>query len=196
MRALYFITHPDVVVDPSLPVPAWPLSTRGLARMRRLLAAPWVARLGSVYASTEQKALDGARVLATAHGLEPILRADLGERDRSSTGYLPADEFRAAVTRAFAHPEERVRGWEASAEAQRRIVRAIDAICRTDTAGGDIAVVSHGAVGALYLCHATARPIGPAAEQPGRNGGNYFAIEVASRRLVQGWTPIDGGDSA
>lgn len=32
-RHLYFITHPNVLIDPTVPVPQWPLSERGLARM-------------------------------------------------------------------------------------------------------------------------------------------------------------------
>jgi len=29
-RSLFFITHPDVVSDPEVPVAEWPLSERGL----------------------------------------------------------------------------------------------------------------------------------------------------------------------
>ena len=63
-RVVYFITHPEVVVDPKVPVPDWPLSERGLARMRKLLSQPWVPGVGAVYSSTEQKAIDGAEILS------------------------------------------------------------------------------------------------------------------------------------
>src|SRR5262249_3840496 len=93
MKTVYFITHPEVVIDPSVPVPQWPLSAQGLARMRLLLRQPWVAQITAVYCSTEQKAVDGATVLAAHLGLPVSPVADLSENDRSATGYLPAPEF-------------------------------------------------------------------------------------------------------
>jgi len=33
MPAVFFITHPDVAIDPSIPVPDWPLNVRGRAGM-------------------------------------------------------------------------------------------------------------------------------------------------------------------
>ena len=33
MNTVYFITHPDVVIDPATPVAQWPLSQRGRMRM-------------------------------------------------------------------------------------------------------------------------------------------------------------------
>jgi broad specificity phosphatase PhoE len=191
MRALYFVTHPDVVADPAVPVPRWPLSPRGLERIARLLDKPWVAGVTSIYCSSEQKAIDGARVLGARLGLRPVLREELGERDRSSTGYLAEDEFRAAVARSFAEPEASVGGSEPSAAAQRRIVAAIDEIRRADPGPGAIAVVSHSGVGALLLCHAAGRPIAIDAQQPGRTGGCWLAIDVASGRLIEGWHAID-----
>jgi hypothetical protein len=42
MPTVFFITHPDVVIDPSVPVSDWPLNERGRARMHALTAQPWV----------------------------------------------------------------------------------------------------------------------------------------------------------
>ncbi len=64
MKTVYFITHPEVVIDPAVPVPCGPLSIQGLARMRLLLRQPWVPQMTAVYCSTEQKASDGAALLA------------------------------------------------------------------------------------------------------------------------------------
>src|SRR5262249_49518169 len=150
--------------------------------------------IGSVYSSTEQKAIDGGTIVAEHCGLVLGTRADLGERDRSSTGYLAPEEFRAVVARSFAQPEASVRGWEASAVAQRRIVAAVTDTVARDRASGSIAIVSHGGVAALLLSHASAQPIGPDAQQPGANGGNYFLLAVDRARpmeVVHGWRPID-----
>ena len=117
---VYYISHPDVVKDPAVPVPRWSLSERGRARMTALLARPWVAEIGAVYCSDEQKALDGAAILAGHLGLMPIVVPALGEVDRSSTGWLPEEEHAAAARRLFERPDESVRGWETAAHAQAR----------------------------------------------------------------------------
>jgi broad specificity phosphatase PhoE len=65
----YFVTHPDVIIDPERPIERWPLSPRGRERMQALLSQPWVRRIGRVLSSSEQKALDGAEILVTALGV-------------------------------------------------------------------------------------------------------------------------------
>lgn len=69
MSTVYYITHPDVVVDPAVPVPRWPLSEVGRARMKELCGAGRVRGLGSIWCSSEQKALDGAEILSSSTGL-------------------------------------------------------------------------------------------------------------------------------
>lgn len=191
-RTVYFITHPDVVIDPSVPVPRWPLSARGIERMRVFLTNPWVRRIGSVYCSKEQKAIDAAVLLAAHCAIAYQTVAELGENDRSFTGYLPSAEFQATADLFFAHPERSVRGWETALSAQRRISRAIDSILESEARPGDIAIVSHGGVGTLHLCRLKHQPISRAAEQPGTNGGNYYAFEARTKSLLHEWKPIDG----
>lgn len=186
MNTLYFITHPQVVVDPAVPVPRWALSTVGLARMRALLDQSWLPGVMRVFASTERKAMDGAEVLGRHLQLPVTQVAALGEIDRSTTGYLPPAEHEAITDEFFARPHVRVRGWEPAVDAQRRIVTAVS---RLAAGPGDVAVVSHGAVGALLLCHLTDSEITRDHDQPGRGGGNYFAIR--NEALLHGWRPID-----
>ena len=81
---------------------------------------------------------------------------ELAENDsRSATGYLTGPEFDAAVDEfASARPEESVRGWERAIDAQlARIIGATKAILNANTAEGDVAIVGHGGVGTLLLCH-------------------------------------------
>ncbi len=190
-RSIYFITHPDVVIDPAVPIPQWPLSERGRGRMRRLLSCNWLSQVEAIYCSTEQKAMDGAAILSEATGLPLHPVAALGEFDRSATGYLLQEEFVAAVDTCFARPSESVRGWERAATAQSRIVAALASIVRTAPGSGPIAVVSHGGVGALLLCHLKGQPITRAEEQPGTSGGHYFLCQLPEGKLVHGWIPID-----
>src|SRR5919109_1971863 len=102
-RSIYFITHPDVVIDPTIPVPQWPLSARGRSRMQRLLGQDWLPQVEAIYCSTEQKAMDGATILSEATGVPFDTVAELGENDRSATGYLLPAEFAVTVEAFFAH---------------------------------------------------------------------------------------------
>ena len=45
MASVTFITHPDVAIDPVIPVPDWRLNPTGIARMRSMLTQPWVTNL-------------------------------------------------------------------------------------------------------------------------------------------------------
>jgi broad specificity phosphatase PhoE len=159
--------------------------------MASLAASPWLWRLTALYTSTERKARDGAAVLGGLTGLAPIERADLGENDRSATGYLPPDAFQAAADAFFAAPETSVRGWARAVDEQARIVAALEAVMGQAT--GDRAVVSHGAVGALALAHYLGEPISRDLEQPGTAGGNYFALSMPRRSVLHGWCPVDPG---
>ncbi|WP_112102217.1 hypothetical protein [Mesorhizobium hawassense] len=64
MASLIFTTHPEVVIDPLVPVERWRLSDAGLARMRQFAESPAVAKVTSVWASTEAKAIEAAGILA------------------------------------------------------------------------------------------------------------------------------------
>lgn len=190
-RHVTFITHPDVLIDPAMPVPDWPLSERGRERMRAVLSQPWTTGLRGLFCSTERKARDGAAILAEALNLPVTEVEELGENDRSSTGYLPKLEFDTMADAFFARPQESVRGWERAIDAQRRIVAALDEVLRRAPAEGDIAIVSHGGVGALLLCHLQGRPISRAADQPAGQGGHYYAFTAEDRHLLHGWRSID-----
>jgi broad specificity phosphatase PhoE len=190
MPTAYFITHPDVSIDPAVPVPDWPLSPRGQQRMRRALALPWVSEIAAVWCSTERKARDGADILACHLGLLVLELAALGENDRSATGYLPKAAFEATADAFFAHPASSVRRWETAAAAQRRIVGAFERILSSPS-DGDIAIVSHGGVGTLLMCHLAGDPVSRAHDQPPGNGGNYFAVDVQTRQRLHRWRSID-----
>lgn len=190
-REFYFITHPDVVVDPAIPVPRWPLSARGRERMQRMLTRDWVRRLGAIWCSDEQKALDAAEILARDLGLAYRTLTTLGENDRSATGYLRKSEFEATADEFFARPDESVRGWERAIDAQARIVRTVEQVV-AETPGRDpVGIIAHGGVGALLLCHLKHEPISRRNDQPPGAGGNYFLWRMPEQSLVHGWQTID-----
>jgi len=193
MRTLYFITHPNVVVSHDVPVPRWPLSELGKKRMRAGLAQPWLRDVTAVYCSTEQKAIDGAEILAQHRSLDFSRIEDLGENDRSATGFLPPDEFERVADEFFRFPDRSVRGWERAIDAQARVVRAVEEIAAKDKTSGAIAIVSHGAVGTLLYCHLAGEPIDRRRDQPPNGGGNYYRFTLSPRAAHGWWRAIDGG---
>ena len=191
MRTLYLITHPNVVISRDVPVPRWPLSELGKQRMRAGLRQPWVRDIAAIYCSTEQKAIDGAAILAQ-HLALPFHEVEaLGENDRSATGFLPPDEFERVADEFFSSPELSVRGWERAIDAQSRIVRAVARIAETDKTQGAIAIVSHGAVGTLLYCHLAGEPIDRRRDQPPNGGGNFYGFTLSPRAVHSWWRAID-----
>jgi broad specificity phosphatase PhoE len=191
VRPLYLITHPNVVISRDVPVPRWPLSELGKQRMRAGLKQPWVRDITALYCSTEQKAIDGAAILADHLGIAFEQIADLGENDRSATGFLPPDEFERVADEFFGSPEKSIRGWERAVDAQARIVRAVQAIFETDQTAGAIAIVSHGAVGTLLYCHLAGEPIARRWDQPPNGGGNFYRFTLSPRAVHSWWRTID-----
>lgn len=155
------------------------------------LRQPWISELSAIYSSTEQKAIDGAEILAAHTGLHFSQVHDLGENDRSATGFLPPDEFEAVADQFFAQPDESVRGWETANDAQRRIIDAVRGIATEDRTQGAIAIVSHGAVGTLLYCHLAGEPISRRWDQPPNGGGNYYAFQLEPPRAFCWWKPFD-----
>jgi broad specificity phosphatase PhoE len=190
-HTFYFITHPNVVASREVPVPQWPLSELGSNRMKAGLRQPWMSDITAVYCSTEQKAIDGAEIVANHLTLGYTKIHTLGENDRSSTGFLPPHEFEAVADEFFASPFQSVRGWEKAADAQARIVTAVHAIADADQSNGSIAIVSHGAVGTLLYCHLTSQEISRRRDQPPNGGGNYFAFKLNPNRVFSWWKAID-----
>jgi broad specificity phosphatase PhoE len=182
---LQVISHPEVRVDPAVPVPQWELSAQGLRRVRGLLRMPWVQDVSAVFSSAEPKALQTAELLAAACGhLEVVVHEGLGENDRSATGFLPPEQFEVVADLFFSAPTLSAHGWESAQAAQQRVVSAVDD-CLRQAPVGDVAVVAHGGVGTLLWCHLAGQPISRRHDQPGQ--GSYYSIDIATRRPLSGW---------
>ena len=167
-RTVWFISHPKVIVEPAIPVPRWGLSELGRSRARALCGAPFLRGASSVWSSREAKARETARVI-TPPGVPLFEREDLGENDRSSTGFVVLERFEELVDAFFARPRESVEGWATAGDEQRRIVSAVAAVLADERSGeGDVVIVAHGGVGALLLADLLRLPITRDLDQPGQ----------------------------
>jgi broad specificity phosphatase PhoE len=187
LATVFFVTHPEVAVDPAVPVPLWGLSPAGRARMQAFAAAPEVAGVRSVWSSAETKAVEAATVLGDVLGLAPRIDEALHENDRSATGFLPPPEFERMADAFFARPEESIRGWERAIDAQARVVAAIDRVLAA-APQGDVAIVAHGGVGTLLLCWLLGEPIARTRDQPFQ--GHVFTFDRPTRAVRTVWRPI------
>ncbi|WP_296597298.1 histidine phosphatase family protein [Phenylobacterium sp.] len=190
MDAIVFITHPEVVIDPAVPVPRWPLSAKGRTRMETFADALAGGPVAAVWSSDEQKALDGGAILAERLAAPHRVDPRLGENGRESTGYIAPPEFWEVVAEFFAKPDESVRGWETARHAQQRIV---DAVTRLDANSppGVVLVVSHGGVGALLTAHLQGVEIGREDRPPNPAGGCYLVIGRGPLVLRGGWREVE-----
>ncbi len=192
MHTLRYITHPNVEIDPAVPVPAWGLSDEGRRRAAAMLGQPWIAEVRRLVSSDESKAVETAEIIGAHLGLEVEVRSGIGENDRSATGFVPPDEFEQLADAFFATPDESVRGWERAVDAQTRIVGGLADLLAGD-GEGDVAVVGHGGVGTLWYCHLLGVPIDRRHDQPGQ--GHYFSVDLGTARPVHHWRPIDRSEA-
>lgn len=192
MSKLLYLSHPQVVIDPEVPVTEWSLNPVGHARIAALCerAPRLMAGVRAIYSSPERKARDSADPLAAALGLTVQIAEDSYENDRSATGFLPPDAFEDMADRFFGNSTESVRGWERAVDAQARIVACIDRIL-ADSPSGDVLVVGHGAVGTLLFCALSGAAISRAHDQGPGGGGNAMIFDRDTRQPLQKWAPFE-----
>ncbi|MGL9621273.1 histidine phosphatase family protein [Bradyrhizobium sp. U531] len=189
MFIVRYLTHPQVQIDPAVPVPQWGLSSIGRARTEVLANAAWLANTTQIVASGERKAIETAEIIAAGLGVMIEIRDAMHENDRSATGFLKPAEFEAVADQFFAEPELSVRGWERAVDAQSRIVREAEAVLARNRPG-DVLFVGHGAVGTLLFCWYAGHPIARVHDQPA-GGGNCFAFARQGHGILHGWRRME-----
>lgn len=193
MKALY-LTHPQVRMDANVPVPLWGLSEEGRERAQAFAARRIVPAGTFVFSSRETKALELAEMVAALAGSPVLADHQMGENDRSATGFLPPALFEETADRFFAEPEMSVDGWEKAANAQRRIVDTVLAALRSVPPDTAVIFCGHGAVGTLLKCHLGVRKIARSEDQSRhghRGGGNAFLFDVTGTALHSEWMAME-----
>ena len=186
---LRYLSHPQVRVDPTVAVPDWGLSDIGRSRTESISHSLSLRGTTSIISSSERKAVETADMLARPLKLRVQERPATHENDRSATGFLSPDVFEETANRFFECPVESIDGWERAIDAQSRIVAEVMSAIQ-DHVSGDLLIVGHGGVGTLLYCHFAEVPISRAFDQPA-GGGNFFAIDLATRKPVHHWLPME-----
>lgn len=183
MGILRYVSHGDVVKDPTIPVPNWSLNDAGAAAATALVAEEWAPSVARVISSGETKAVEMATPFCAAHGIELEIRPATGEIDRSATGFVPHERHEELADRLFEAPEASADGWERAVDARDRLLHALDDVLAPG--GPDVVVVGHGGVGTILWCTLTARPIARSEDQNGP--GNVWAFDLDTRQGVHPW---------
>jgi len=190
----YYLSHPQVKVDPAVPVPDWSLSDAGRQRLRALAGRAWLKTVARIVSSDERKAIETGETIAAMIGRPVEIAPDMHENDRSATGFLPPAEFEATADRFFAKPDESVRGWERAVDAQNRIVGAVRGAI-ADRQEETVLFVGHGGVGTLLKCaiagDAIDRRHDQAAAGGHAGGGNVHAFRTDLTEPLFGWTAME-----
>ena len=188
---LFFVTHPEVVADPKVPVSQWPLSDRGRRRMLAFAEALRSVGVAAIWTSAERKARDGADILGETLCITPKVDSGLGENDRASTGYIAPPEFWLVVEEFFTDPGVSVRGWETAINAQRRIVDAVTRIAASAVEPGPTIIISHGGVGRLLTAHLQGVKIGLEDRPENPGGGCFLTVDRARLAVRCRWRDIE-----
>jgi broad specificity phosphatase PhoE len=189
LTTIFYLSHPEVTIDPAVPVPAWGLSAIGRARLLAVRDAGWLGSCRRIVTSAERKAVETAGLIAERTKAAVEVRAAMHENDRAATGFLPPAEFERVADRFFAEPERSVRGWERAVDAQARIVAEVETVLAGHDPAAPLLLVGHGAVGTLLYCRLAGIAIDRRFDQ--QRGGSVFAIAGATLRPHFGWTPME-----
>ena len=139
-------------------------------------------RLSAVYCSNLARAVQSAEILAEPHNLSPVRSADLRERSFGLWEGMNFREIKEKYPDAFSawagNPlASSPLGGETTIEVRDRVTRAVDSIL-LDHAGHHVAIVAHGGVNRIILCHILGIPL-----------ENIFRIEqdYAALNIVEFW---------
>ncbi len=138
--------------------------------------------LAAVYCSNLVRASKSAEIIATPHGLKPVIVPDLRERSFGiweGMSFIDIkekypDEFEAWASNPLKYSPI---GGENTLEVKDRVITALDKILAGHS-GDNIAIVAHGGVNRIILCHIMGIPL-----------ENIFRIEqgFAAINIIEFW---------
>jgi broad specificity phosphatase PhoE len=182
MRKLIMVKHASPLVVPGIAPERWQLSERGRESCTTLgdrlrPHAPVV-----IVSSIEPKAVETAELVAGRLGIPHESAAGLHEHDRSNVPHLRSSEFISSMELFFRRPDELVLGRETATQAESRFAAAIDDVLK-ERPEGNVAVVTHGTVIALFLARHCDKPAFRLWRELGLP--SFAVLEVPDYRLIE-----------
>ncbi|QNN52147.1 histidine phosphatase family protein [Nocardioides mesophilus] len=155
MPRLHLVRHGRSAADPATAPDTWGLDPAGRGDLDALRDGSALPRGAVWFSSPEAKALETACWLTDT----PVtVVPELAEHRRGVHWFADQADFRAAVRRAFARPEERaVPQWEPLSAARDRLVPAVRTLLAAHP-DDDVVLVGHGTAWTLLVSELTGRP--------------------------------------
>ena len=150
MRRLILIKHASPFVIPGTPPERWKLSDKGRESCIPLAEALRAHAPAVIVSSDEPKAQETAQLVAEHLKLTSETAKGLQEHDRSNVPHMRSGEFISHIELFFRRPRELVLGRETAEQATQRFEAAVEAGLKTHPSG-NVAIVSHGTVIALFV---------------------------------------------
>jgi broad specificity phosphatase PhoE len=148
MPKLILIKHAKPVVDPEVPSDEWGLGDEGKERATKLVDVLRPYAVAEMVSSTEPKAKQTADIIGSGLGCNVREVEDLHEHDRRNVPHMDTREFISAMAQFFRQPRRLLLGNETAEQAYKRFADAVDGVIEAAT--GDVAIVTHGTVIALF----------------------------------------------
>jgi broad specificity phosphatase PhoE len=184
MRRLTLIKHARPQVDPHTSSDQWTLADEGRAACNALADALRGQAFDTIVSSAEPKARETAEIIGTKLA-KPVRTADgLQEHDRRNVPHMEAREFISHVALFFRDADRLVLGDETADEAYDRFATAVDGVLSEEP--GDVAIVSHGTVIALFAERRAKQDPFPLWRRMGQP--SYIVLEVPT------WKVLDSRD--
>lgn len=154
-----------------------PLSLKGMEQIKRVAEFINSSPLTSVYSSPLSRALKSAELIAEPHGLRPVVIHDLRERNFGVWEGMSFDEIKEKYPEEFnAWAENPLKyspvNGESTIEVRDRVIKAFEEILSHGEER--IAIVAHGGVNRIILCHIIGIPF----ENIFRIEQDYGAINI------------------
>lgn len=184
MNKLFLITHPDVVIDPNQSIDEWALSQKGLDRAKDLMTETFWKDISVIYTSTEPKAKTVAEIAARKFNIPIFEKKCLVEIDRSSTGFMPYNEFMETVMSFFKNPDKSCRGWETARAAMKRVSSCVEDMMQKSREK-NVVLVGHGAAFALLLSYI--KSVEPSFDLCQDGVGFISEIDWGKREIISSW---------
>src|SRR2546421_12812091 len=151
MRKLILVKHASPLVIPGTPPEQWNLSDKGKESCVALADALREHAPTVFVSSEEPKAQETAQIVASRLSAPFEVAPNLHEHDRSNVPHMRSGEFISHMEVFFRKRDERVLGRETAREADDRFAAAVDDVL-AEHPQGNVAIVAHGTVIALFLC--------------------------------------------
>jgi broad specificity phosphatase PhoE len=154
-RRLILIRHSLSAVRPDVPPAKWHLAPEGVTRAKAFAGRLDLSAASQIFSSAEPKAVETARVLGEVWGRPVAEVPDLHEHERPEHRMVSRQQFAARIAALFARPSEIVFGSESADGARQRFTAAVSGL--VDRHDGDIVIVTHGTVMALFIASHTGK---------------------------------------